>query len=145
MSTYGYWIICRTCRFPIRMPRTPGRHSPSRSKGPPPHLVLACPVCGHVHKYTTSHFERVAFHIPDPFRNHRAILYSIAFPCAISACPNWATIFAIGAEDVSVALLLTLWRHWSIHVRCPQHHFLKPAAVVYWTISRVAQRRSPAV
>src|SRR5579872_4826887 len=137
MSGDGCWIVCRTCRFPIRLPRTLLRASPGTSVS---RLVLACPICGHVYEYRASHLERVNFKIPDPFLTRRALLYYIAFPCAAPVCPTRAEIFAIGAEDVSVASLLTLWQHWTIHVRCRDGHLLRPARIANWAVSRTSEQ-----
>lgn len=133
MAVDGCWIVCRTCRFPIRLPRT---LLSARPGTPIASFVLACPICGHVHKYGVSRLERVSFQIPDPFLHHRAVLYCVNVPCAASACPTQAEIFATAAEDVSVASLLTLWTSWTIHVRCRKLHLLKPAEPANWVISQ---------
>ncbi|SRR5579872_450687 len=133
MSVDGCWIVCRTCRFPIRLPRTLLR---ARRGASIPSLVLACPICAHVHKYGISHLERINFQVPDPFLNHRAVLYSVNFPCATSACPTQAEIFVTAAEDVSVASLLTFWKNWAIHVRCRTRHLVKPVDPTNWVIAR---------
>jgi len=125
------------CRFPIRLPRTLLRASPTLSVS---RLILACPICGHVYEYRVSHVEKVKFQVPDPFLTRRAVLYDIAFPCAAPVCPTRAEIFAIAAEDVSVASLLTLWQHWTIHVRCREGHLLRPARIANWAVSRTSER-----
>ena len=56
---------------------------------------------------------------------------------AAPVCPTQAEIFAIGAENVNVASLLTLWQHWTIHVRCRKRHLLRLVGIVNWVVSRV--------
>ena len=137
MSVDGCWIMCRTCRFPVRLPQGLLRMANLDS---PSYLVLACPLCGHVYRYQSSNFERVRFRTPDPFLNGQATLYSVNFRCAISACSKQAEVLAVGAEDVNVASLLNFWKHWTMHVRCRGRHLLKPPALAYWEVFRVSNR-----
>lgn len=137
MSVDGCWIVCRTCRFPVRLPR---ELLITVSLAFQPYLVLGCPLCGHVYKYRTSNFERVRFRAPDPFLSGHAVLYSVNFPCAVSACNTREEVLTVGAEDVSVASLLNFWKHWTMHVRCPERHLLKSPPLVYWEIFRVSNR-----
>jgi|SRR6185437_10482877 hypothetical protein len=137
MSVDGCWIVCRMCRFPVRLPRRLLSIATLSSRA---RLLLACPVCGHVYKYGISNFEQVRFRTSDPFLNHRAVLYSVNFSCGTSACGKQAEIMAVGAEDISIAFLLNVWSHWTLHVGCRGGHQLKCPAVVYWEISRVSPR-----
>jgi len=132
----GFRIICRTCLFPIRLPylaRTSFRRNqpnPSRT------ILLACPVCGHVGQYRRAELKIVAFRIPDPFRQKRAVLYTVEAPCGIPRCEATARIYAVAATSVSVAALLELWKHWVIHARCQDHPF-KPLSRRTWAVCGV--------
>lgn len=134
MTYRGFWIICRTCLFPIRLPDVPEfrRQEPDPS-GP---LLLACPVCAHVRPYQGTELEAVGFRIPDPFRQKWAVLYTVDVPCAIPGCESTARIFTVAAANVSVAVLLQLWRHWVIHTRCAGHKF-KPLPNRTWAVSGI--------
>jgi hypothetical protein len=134
----GFWIVCRTCLFPIRLPYLPGtsfrRNGPSASRT----ILLACPVCAHVRQYRGTEVKIIAFRIPDPFRQKRAVLYTVEVPCGIPRCDGTARIYAVAATTVSVAWLLELWKHWVIHARCQGHSF-KPLPRRTWVVCGAAQ------
>lgn len=136
MTYRGLWIVCRTCLFPIRLPRLLG--APPGHNGPNPTLetLLACPVCAHVRKYRRANVKIIAFRIPDPFRQKRAVLYTVEVPCAIQGCDGTARIYAVAAASVTVALLLEVWKHWVIHARCPGHSF-RPLPRRTWVVHGV--------
>jgi hypothetical protein len=128
MTYRGFWIVCRNCLFPIRLPNL--KTSPSFANNGSIGILLACPVCAHVKPYRGAALEAVAFRIPDPFRQKKAALYVVEVPCRISHCDQKAKIYAVSATTVSVTSLLELWKHWVIHARCPGHFF---SARRYWT------------
>jgi hypothetical protein len=132
----GFWIVCRTCLFPIRLPYVSG--NPSRRSGlnASRTLLLACPVCAHVRQYRRAEVKVVAFRMPDPFRQKRAVLYTVEVPCGIPRCDGTARVYAVAATTVSVALLLELWKHWVIHTRCQGHSF-KPLPRREWAVCGV--------
>jgi len=133
MTYRGFWIICRTCLFPIRLPDNLSRRTglnPSRT------ILLACPVCAHVRQYRGAEVKIVAFRIPDPFRQKRAVLYTVDVPCGIPRCEGTARIFAVAATSVSVASLLELWKHWVIQATCQGHSF-RPLPRRTWAVCGV--------
>jgi hypothetical protein len=132
----GFWIICRNCSFPIRLPYEPHGvfvHGFSEQNST---VVLACPVCAQAVLYRRADVETVGFRIPDPFRSKKAVLYTVEVGCASSQCQNEVRIYAVAATSVSVASLLEVWRYWVIHLRCPGHPF-KPRPRRMWGISSV--------
>jgi hypothetical protein len=133
MMHRGFWIICRICLFPIRLPgRAPFLRHESR-RNPP--VLLACPACAHVEQYQGVEFQVIQFRIPDPFRENRAVLYRVEVSCAMPNCESIAKIYAVAAESISVAALLQLWKYWVLQRRCQSHYFkLRPYRT--WTVSR---------
>jgi len=133
MTYRGFWIICRSCLFPVRLPYElrgiSVRNCPEQKRS----IALACPACGHVRRYRPADFKRVDFRIPDPFLTKKAVLYAVNVGCASPHCTNNATIYAVAARTVSVASLLALWKYWVIHVRCQGHPF-KPLSRRTWGI-----------
>jgi len=122
MTYRGFWIVCRNCLFPIRIPallKTSLWPESSRSIA----ILLACPVCAHVERYARSGLETIAFRIPDPFRQGKAALYAIEVPCGARHCEGMATIYAVAATTLSVMSLLELWKHWVIDAPCRNHSF----------------------
>ena len=127
MMYRGFWILCRNCLFPVRLPyEFPGIavHDLKEKKAS---AVLACPACGHVRRYRRADLKRVSFRIPDPFRLKKAVLYAVDLGCANRQCQHTVTIYAVAATTVSVASLLELWKHWVIHMRCQRHPFRPPS------------------
>jgi len=115
----GFWIVCRRCLFPIRLP---SMLKTSRYPGPN-RLLLACPVCVHVEPYSGAELRAIAFRVPDPFRQGRATLYAVEVPCDAPHCEGRARIYAVAATTLSVMSLLELWKHWVIHAPCRNHSF----------------------
>ena len=140
MICRGFWIICRNCLFPVRLPYE--RRGISVRKFPEQQrsIVLACPTCGHVRRYRPADLKTVDFRIPDPFLMKKAVLYAVNVGCASPHCTNNARIYAVGARTVSVASLLAVWKYWVIHVRC-QGHFFKPLSRRTWGIYSISGRR----
>jgi RNase P subunit RPR2 len=136
----GFWIICRNCLFPVRLPyQRPGisvRNFPDQKRS----IVLACPACGHVRRYRPADFKRVDFRMPDPFLMKKAVLYAVNVGCASPHCTNNARIYAVAARTVSVASLLAIWKYWVIHVRCQGHPF-KPLSRRTWGIYSISRQR----
>jgi hypothetical protein len=121
MTYRGFWIVCRNCLFPIRMPsllETSLWAENSRSI-----LLLACPICAHVEQYSRAGLKAIAFRIPDPFRQGKAALYAVEIPCGARHCEETARIYAVAATTLSVMSLLELWKHWVIHAPCRNHSF----------------------
>lgn len=122
MIDRGFWIVCRNCAFPIRLPyylKTPLCDESSRSVP----VLLACPVCGYVERYSGAELEAIAFRVPDPFRQKKATLYIVNVPCGVHHCERTARIHAVAATTMSVTSLLELWKHWVIHAPCRNHRF----------------------
>jgi hypothetical protein len=136
----GFWIVCRSCLFPIRLPYVSG--DPSRRGGIQVRgtMLLACPVCAHVRQYRRVDVKAVVFRMPYPFRQKKALLYAVEVPCGIPRCDRRAKIYAVGATTVSVALLMELWKHWVIHARCQGHSF-KPLPRRAWSVCGVHEDR----
>ena len=135
MMYRGFWILCRSCLFPVRLPyEFPGIfvHDFKEKKAS---AVLACPACGHVRRYRRADLKRVSFRIPDPFR-----LYAVDLGCANRQCQHTVRIYAVAATTVSVASLLELWKHWVIHMRCQGHPF-KPLSRGTWGIYSISGQR----
>jgi hypothetical protein len=133
MTYRGFWILCRSCLFPVRLPNEfPGifvRHSKEEQAS----AVLACPACGHVRRYRRADLKTVSFRIPDPFRLKKAVLYAVDLGCANRHCQHTVRIYAVAATTISVASLLELWKHWVIHMRC-QGHLFRPRSRETWGI-----------
>lgn len=140
MTYRGFWIICRSCLFPVRLPY--GRQGLSVRNFPEQKrsITLACPACGHVRRYRPVDFKTVDFRIPDPFLMKRAVLYAVNVGCASPRCKNNARIYAVAARTVSVASLLAVWKYWVIHVRCQRHAF-KPLSRRTWGIYSISGQR----
>lgn len=122
MTYRGFWIVCRNCLFPIRLPsllKTLLHLENSRSNS----ILLACPVCAYVEPYAGGELEAIAFRIPDPFGQKKAALYVVRVPCGVQDCEETARIYAVAATTLSVTSLLQLWRHWVIHATCRNHSF----------------------
>src|SRR3954454_12486070 len=133
MMYRGCWILCRSCLFPVRLPREfPGIfvHDFKEKKA---RAVLACPACGHVRRYRRADLKTVSFRIPDPFRLKKAVLYAVDLGCANRQCQDTVRIYAVAATTVSVASLSELWKHWVIHMRCQGHPF-RPLSRRTWGI-----------
>lgn len=135
MTNRGFWMICRTCLFPIRLPY-PLTSSRRRRPHPSSKILLACPVCAHVLRYKGAQLETIAFRVPDPFRRKTAVLYEVEIECSVVRCRRPAKIYAVGATTISVARLVDLWEHWVIHARCPGHVF-EPLPLRTWGARRV--------
>jgi hypothetical protein len=135
----GFWIICRVCLFPIRLPDAAPFLRPDYRRTPP--ILFACPACAHLRQYQGIDFRIVQFRIPDPFREKRAVLYKVEVPCGIPRCESIAGIYAVGAASISVAALLKLWKYWLIHGRCQGHRF-KPLPYRTWTVSNATDMHS---
>jgi hypothetical protein len=132
----GFWIICRTCLFPIRLPYRRKTSLPRKRSNASRMVLLACPVCAHVRPYQAAELKTVRFRIPDPFRRKEAVFYAIDAGCSRPRCDVVATIYAVAATTVSVASLLELWKHWVIHAHCEGHSF-KPLPHQTWTVRGV--------
>jgi hypothetical protein len=135
MTYRGFWIVCRHCSFPIRIPsllKTSLRLNRSDR------VLLACPVCAHVEIYSEAEPRAVAFHIPDPFRQEKAALFAVEVPCGVRHCKQTARIYAVGATTLSVTSLLELWKHWVIHAPCRNHSF-KARGRLTWGVYGVRQ------
>jgi len=133
MMYRGFWILCRSCLFPVRLPyEFPGIfvHDLIEKKAS---AVLACPACAHVRRYARADLTTVSFRIPDPYRLKKAALYAVDVDCANRHCQHTVRIYAAGATTVSVASLLEVWKHWVIHVRCQGHPF-RPLSHRTWGI-----------
>lgn len=141
MTYRGSWIICRHCRFPIRLPYLLKTSLCLENVRSIP-ILLACPVCAFVEPYRRSAIEAVAFRIPDPFRQKKAALYAVEVPCRVLHCEGTATIYAVGASSISVTSLLELWKHWVIRVACRNHSF-KARRCLTWGVYGVHQVRPP--
>ena len=120
MTYRGFWIVCRNCLFPIRLPSL---LKTSVCLSRPHRLLLACPVCAHVEQYRNAELRAIAFRIPDPFRQEKAALYAVEIPCGVPQCGGRARIYAVAATTLSVMSLLELWKHWVIRAPCRNHSF----------------------
>jgi len=136
----GFWIICRNCFFPIRLPYEPQEIFVPSFSEQKSSVVLACPVCAQAGLYRRADVETVGFRIPDPFRLKKAVLYAVEVGCASSHCQNEARIYTVAATAVSVASLLGVWKHWVIHLPCQGHHF-KPLPRRTWGIYSIEAPR----
>lgn len=142
MTYRGFWIVCRNCLFPIRLPmflKTSLWLENSRSVP----LLLACPVCAHVERYGVTELKATAFQIPDPFRQKKVELYLVEVPCGVLHCKETARICAVAATTMSVCSLLELWKHWVIHSPCCGHSFKarrRPSTWGVYGFHRVEQR-----
>jgi len=136
----GFWIICRNCLFPVRLPyerqRASVRIFPEQMRS----IALACPACGHVRRYRPADLKTVDFRIPDPFLMNKVVLYVVSVGCATPHCRNKVRIYAVGAGTVSVASLLAVWKYWVIHVRCQGHPF-KPLSRRTWGVYSISGQR----
>jgi hypothetical protein len=122
MTYRGFWIVCHNCLFPIRLPALlKASWWPDNRCSVP--VLLACPACAFVERYSSADFKAIVFRIPDPFRQEKAALYAVEVPCRVIHCKGTARIYAVGATTLSVASLLELWKHWVIHIRCRNHSF----------------------
>jgi len=120
MTYRGFWIVCRNCLFPVRLPSLLKTSlSLSRSNS----LLLGCPVCAHVEQYSGAELRAIAFRIPDPFLQEKATLYAVEVPCGVLQCNGKARIYAVAATTLSVISLLEVWKHWAIRVPCRNHSF----------------------
>ncbi len=137
MQTYrGFWIICRSCKFPIRLP---DQKRILVAQHPAGHQdLLACPVCANVHVYLAETLERTQFRTPDPFRRSAAIVYLVKFHCAVRSCRSEAAVRAVAATSISVAQLLGIWKFWKLHARCEAGHTLRVPNVSDWVVLRQA-------
>jgi hypothetical protein len=120
MTYRGFWIVCRNCLFPIRLPsllKTPLCLNRSNR------LLLACPVCAHVEQYSGADLKAIAFRTPDPFRQQKATLYAVVIPCGVQHCEGTTRIYAVAASTLSLIALLGLWKHWVIDAPCRNHSF----------------------
>ena len=137
MAAYrGFWIICRTCKFPIRLPdRLKMFTGPGDAVR---HILLACPACVHVHPYRARSLERTHFRTSDPFRQSAATLYLVRFHCAVRACPSEAAVRAVAANTTSLAQLMGIWKFWKLHARCESGHTLRAPNVSDWVVLRQA-------
>jgi hypothetical protein len=133
----GFWIICRSCLFPVRLPYEPQGMFVHDFPEPKRSIVFACPACAHARRYRREDFKTVDFRIPDPFRAKKAVLYAVDVSCASPHCTNNARIYAVGATTVSLASLLEVWKHWLIHVPCRGHSF-KPLSRRTWGIYSIS-------
>lgn len=141
MRSYrGYWIVCRNCKFPIRLPDTHAAFS-GATRRPVRQILLACPVCANVHSYRAKSLETVQFCTPDPFRKGSATIYLAIFCCPVGSCRSKATVRAVAASTVSVARLLEVWKFWKMHVRCKTGHVLHVPNILTWVV--IEQRRVP--
>jgi hypothetical protein len=137
MTYREFWIVCRNCLFPIRIPSLLKNFlSLSYSN----RLLLACPVCAHVEQYRGAEFRAIAFRIPDPFQQEKATLYAVEIPCGIPHCEGTIWIYAAAATSLSVRALLDLWKHWVIHASC-RNHFFKARRCWTWGVYGVRQAR----
>jgi hypothetical protein len=137
MTYRGFWIVCRNCFFPIRLPCLLKASLFLGSKGSVT-ILLACPVCAYVEQYNKTELKAVAFRVPDPFRQAKAALYVVEVPCGVPRCNGAARIYAVAAMTVSLTSLLELWKHWVIHARC-RGHSLKPRRSWTWWVYGVPQ------
>jgi len=137
MTCRGYWIVCRCCSFPIRLPQLLKVQIHPNKAGLTP-ILLACPVCAHVEPYNGTELKPIAFRIPDPFDQKKAALYQVEVPCGTLHCEGKARIFAMAAASVSITALLKLWKHWAIRARC-HGHLLKPRRCSTWGVYGVHQ------
>ena len=129
----GYWSVCQTCGFPIRLPNS--KKWPDGPSNRQRRVLLACPVCLNVHTFDPKKLEAVRFRIPDPFRAHSAILYRVVFRCGKRSCSSKADIRAMAAAETSVAELLGIWRFWNLHVRCSDGHGFRVPSLATWVIT----------
>lgn len=136
MTDYrGCWMVCLTCKFPIRLPE-PKERSSIVARRRIRRILLACPVCANVHSYASNSLDAIQFRTADPFRNDSAILYRVLFRCAVGACRRQVAIHAVGATRVSVARLFGVWKFWNLHLRCKTGHLLHAPAQGTWVVSR---------
>jgi len=120
MTYRGFWIVCRYCLFPIRLPSLLKTSAfVSRSS----RILLACPVCAHVEQYSSTELRAIAFRIPDPFRRDKATLYAVEVPCRVPHCRGKTWVYAVAATSLSVTSLLEQWKRWIIHSPCRNHSF----------------------
>lgn len=133
MMYRGFWILCRSCLFPVRLPYEFPAILVHDFKEKKASAVLACPACGHVRRYRRADFKTVSFRIPDPFRLQKAVLYAVDLGCANRHCQHIVRIYAVAATTVSLASLLEVWKHWVIHMRCQGHSF-RPLSRRTWGI-----------
>lgn len=103
MMFRGFWILCRSCLFPVRLPYEFPAIFVHDFKGKKASAVLACPACGHVRRYRRADLKTVSFRIPDPFRLKKAMLYAVDLGCANRHCQHTVRICAVAATTVSLA------------------------------------------
>ena len=135
MMYRGFWILCRSCLFPVRLPYKFPAIFVHDFKEKKASAVLACPACGLVRRYRRADLKTVSFRIPDPFRLKKAALYAVDLGCANRDCQHAVRIYAVAATTVSLASLLEVWKHWVIHMRCQGHPF-RPLSRRTWGIYR---------
>lgn len=141
MTYRGFWIVCRNCLFPIRLPYLLKTSLSIENTHSIP-ILLACPVCAYVEPYTGTELKAIAFRIPDPFRQEKAALYVVEVPCGVPRCDGSARIYAVAATSISVTSLLELWKHWVIHAPCRNHSF-KARRCWTWGVYGVHQVHQP--
>ena len=85
----GFWILCRSCLFPVRLPYQSQGHIYSRFlRAKAERRIRDGPACGHVRCYRRADLKTVSFRIPDPFRRKKAVLYAIDLGCRKPALPT---------------------------------------------------------
>jgi hypothetical protein len=140
MMYRGFWILCPSCLFPVRLPYGSSRifvHDFIEKKAS---AVFACPACGRVRRYRRADLKTVSFRIPDPFCLKKVVLYAVDLGCATQHCRESVRIYAVAATTISVASLLEVWKHWVIHVRCQEHPF-RPLSRKTWGIYSISGQR----
>jgi hypothetical protein len=104
MTHRGFWIVCRNCLFPIRLP-TILKTSACLSRSN--RFLLSCPVCAHVERYRGAEVGAIAFRIPDPFRLDKATLYAVEVPCRVPHCEGKTWIYAVAATSLTKRYIAT--------------------------------------
>jgi hypothetical protein len=132
----GHWLECsnRKCGFPVRVPYAPAapRHSAPRREAAS--LLFACPICLQVNYYSSNHLRDVQFRSPDPYKTGKLVLYSALVGCARPRCQSQAIILTAAAANVSLALLLRLWKSWKVDFSCKSNHRFRPRHPHTWWI-----------
>ncbi|HEU5336257.1 MAG TPA: hypothetical protein VFU27_09850 [Terriglobales bacterium] len=131
----GHWLECRNrnCGFPVRVPYfdSAWQPKPKRNGGS---VLFACPVCLEVNPYTSNNLRQVEFRHPDPYEGGKLVLYSVLVGCARPCCRGRVTVNTAAAANVSLALLLRLWKSWNIDVSCDGSHRFVPRQPHTWWV-----------